>query len=143
MKYSTKNFLDNKSLVCWLNGIILMLSSFSPSLWAANDIEGYSLVLSPKQCVAMRQGQTCYVDVELQWQSKTQGDFCLYSSQVEQPLQCWQDTRLGRFEREIVAKDNVIFVLKSPKNALILATTKLEMAWVYKKNIRANSWRMF
>lgn len=143
MKYSTKNFLNYKSFICWINGIILMLSSLSPSLWAANDIEGYSLVLSPKQCVAMRQGQKCYVDVELKWQSKTQGDFCLYSSQVEQPLQCWQDSRLGHFEREIVAKNNVIFVLKLQKDTLILATTKLEMAWVYKKNIRSNAWRMF
>jgi hypothetical protein len=100
--------------------------------------------ISPKQCVALNQGSLCYVDVEITWTLQEQGNYCLYSSQQEASLQCWQRKRAGEFEREIVAKENVVFSLKPQNSQIILGSAKLEMAWVYKKNNRSHStWRMF
>jgi hypothetical protein len=103
-----------------------------------------TLHLNPPQCVAIHQGQTCYVDIELQWRAPSIGKYCLFSSQQSEPLRCWMQSDQGQFEREIVAQRNVVFFLRKEKNNDVLATRELEMAWVYKKSAKArSSWRMF
>ncbi|MCJ8271977.1 MAG: DUF3019 domain-containing protein [Psychrosphaera sp.] len=102
------------------------------------------LTLKPYQCVALHQGQKCYVNVELSWRAIQTSHYCLYSSQQDKPLQCWQTSVSGLFTREIVANQNILFAIKQKDSAVVLATRELEMAWVYKKTNRSNiSWRMF
>ncbi|KGJ92449.1 DUF3019 domain-containing protein [Thalassotalea sp. ND16A] len=102
------------------------------------------LKLSPKQCIALHQGKKCYVDIELQWRTPEIGDYCLFSSQQRSPLTCWQQDDKGEFKKEIVANQNVIFILKAHGSNKSIATVELEMAWVYKKNSRSrSSWRIF
>jgi hypothetical protein len=100
--------------------------------------------VKPGQCVALNQGNLCYIDIEISWSVPELGNYCLFSSQQEAPLQCWENVQLGIFAREIAAKENVLFLLKPKGRELIVGATKLEMAWVYKKNNRSHSsWRMF
>ncbi|OUS25420.1 hypothetical protein A9Q98_12470 [Thalassotalea sp. 42_200_T64] len=100
--------------------------------------------LSPKQCIALHQGKKCYVDIELQWRTPDKGDYCLFSSQQRSPLTCWQQDDKGEFKKEIVANQNVIFILRAHDSNKPIATVELEMAWVYKKNSRSrSSWRIF
>ncbi len=102
------------------------------------------LILKPNQCVAMQQGQQCYVDIVFSWKSTQVSDYCLYSSQDQRALKCWQSTEHGFFGAEIESNKNVRFYIKHPESQRILATAELEMAWVYKKTNRSNvSWRMF
>jgi hypothetical protein len=100
--------------------------------------------ISPKQCIALHQGKRCYVDIELQWLTPEKGDYCLYSSQQRSPLMCWQQDNKGEFKKEIVANEDVMFLLKAHGSSQSIAKVKLEMAWVYKKNSRSrSSWRIF
>jgi len=107
----------------------------------ANEV---TLQLKPAQCVAIHQGKTCYVDIELHWQATSVGEYCLYSSQQAEPLKCWKMASNGQFEREIVANKNVLFRLREIKSGGVTISKELEMAWVYKRSSKArSSWRMF
>ena len=80
------------------------------SLIQANPKEA-TLKISPEHCVALLQGQACYVTVELFWQTKTDGNYCLFSSQGERPLKCWQNNSSGEYSQEFVANENIHFSL--------------------------------
>ena len=104
----------------------------------------YQLIISPQQCVAMRQGQKCYVDVTIDWQAKVVGNYCLHASTASEPLQCWQQQQGAKFSQEMVAKQDIIFTLQGKQSAKVLVKGSLAMAWVYDKKSRRNvSWRMF
>jgi len=104
----------------------------------------YSLVIEPEQCVAMRQGQVCYVDVKMNWRAKKVDNYCLFSSLQTKALQCWDSALTGAFQLEMSANENIIFNLKVQGDVNSLITKELKMAWVYDKRTRKNvSWRMF
>mgnify|MGYP003915082997 FL=1 len=116
----------------------------APTVRANNEPLKPVMILSPAQCVAIHQGQDCYVDIKLSWQMPTPGEYCLFSSVRVEPLKCWQKASAGQLKREIVSSENVRFILRRPTSQEPLATQELELAWVYKKNARArSSWRMF
>ena len=103
-----------------------------------------SLTVSPEQCVAMQQGQNCYVAVELFWQAQVEGNYCLYSSATKQPLQCWHNSIDGRLKKEFTTKTNLLFFLKKQNETHSIATVKVKMAWVHKKKGKPRmSWRLF
>ncbi len=103
-----------------------------------------NLTVSPEQCVAMQQGQNCYVAVELFWQAQVKDNYCLYSSTQQQPLQCWNDTLSGKLKKEFTTKNNLLFFLRKQNHQQAIATAKVKMAWVHKKKGKPRlSWRMF
>lgn len=140
------NFLRNesseKSFLSYI--LVLLLVACSSTLSAEEEQITAKLALTPKQCIALHQGQKCYVDVEVSWVAQRQADYCLFSSQQQDALMCWSGKATGIFKKEIVAIENVNFRLKQSGREEILSSGELEMAWVYKKNTRArSSWRMF
>ncbi|NMP31175.1 DUF3019 domain-containing protein [Thalassotalea sp. M1531] len=123
---------------------ILLLSSLLMPMVVQAEQYTATLEVAPTQCVAVRQGQACYADVKIHWQLNLAGEYCLYSSQQNVPLECWKNQRSGRWANEIKAFEDVKFYLSLKQSQQKLATGKLEVAWVYKKNIRKNAiWRMF
>lgn len=103
-----------------------------------------NLTVSPEKCVAMQQGQTCYMTVELFWQAEVQANYCLYSSLKPQPLQCWNNSRTGEMTKEFSTKENLVFFLQIQDQHINLASAKVKMAWVHKKKGKPRmSWRLF
>ena len=102
------------------------------------------LTIVPEQCVALLQGQACYVTVELNWRTPIAGDYCLYSSLDTNPIQCWRDKKMGRLKQEFVSKNNIEFSLQILSTKENIANIEIKMAWVHKKKGRPRtSWRMF
>jgi len=102
------------------------------------------ITIVPEQCVALLQGQACYVTVELNWQTPLAGDYCLYSSLNTHPIKCWRDKRMGRLKQEFVSKNNIEFFLQKRSTKENIANIEIKMAWVHKKKGRPRtSWRMF
>lgn len=100
--------------------------------------------ISPKQCVALNEGSLCYADIEISWSAAERGNYCLFSSEQDNPIQCWEAEYTATIEREIIAMKDLEFYIKRKGKEVILGKAKLEMAWVYKKNNRSHSkWRMF
>lgn len=103
-----------------------------------------SMTVSPDQCIAMTEGQTCYVDIEINWQSSAVGDFCLFDSSQTAAIQCWTQKSKGVFQQEMASKKNVIYSLRRQQDSLLLSKTELEMAWVHKKRGKPTTWwRLF
>ena len=124
--------------------LLFTLSTGLPSYAAQSvNIKEAKLELKPAKCVSLHQGQTCYADVELTWQSPITNDFCLLSSTQTQPLACWQQSNHGHFEGEIASDSNVVFTLVVKGNTKPLASAQLKMAWVYKKKRSSVTWRVF
>ncbi|MFT6268008.1 MAG: hypothetical protein ACJAVV_000813 [Alphaproteobacteria bacterium] len=135
------NILTSGTNTIWLFVmLIILIMPFNGEALESPEV----INLSPKQCVALNEGSLCYVDIEISWSVEQLGDFCLFSSQQDAPIKCWDAQQTGTIEREIVAMKDLEFYLKAKGKEVIIGKVKLEMAWVYKKNNRSHSrWRMF
>ena len=121
--------------------LILLLAISSVA--NATDIQA-SMKVSPEQCVAMRQGQACYVSVELSWQVDIPGNYCLYTAGESKALNCWINSSVGEFKKSFDSKVNVEFSLRRQNESLSVATAVVKMAWVHKKKGQPRkSWRIF
>ena len=122
----------------WLRILKLsLLLGLINSVFAAEDVS--ALKVTPNQCVALTQGQTCYVDAEVSWVLPTQGNYCLYSSEQEAPLVCWQQKNTGKINREFASDKNIEFKLKSEQKKTI-ATSQLKVTWVHQKKGQPRMW---
>lgn len=121
-----------------LTTLWLLIWFYSPSLFAAAE----TLTLSPNQCVALTQGQTCYVDVTLTWSSPKVGNYCLYSSQQDRPLSCWQQQNQGRLKQEFADQKNITFSLKLEHDTLSeeKVNQQLKITWVHQKRGQPRMW---
>lgn len=119
-----------------LLGFATLLLCWQTSLLAQTT----SLDVNPQQCVALTQGQQCYIDVELTWQAATKGDYCLYSSLQVQPVYCWLEKTQGVYSQEFSSNTNIEFTLKEKDSSDILASNQIEMAWIHKKKGQPRMW---
>jgi hypothetical protein len=127
-----------------LTFISLMLVMTTINLQAENDEFGVKIIVKPNQCIALYQGQECYVDIDLAWSAGQIGDYCLYSSQQVKALQCWNNKSNGSYKKEVVSSEDITFTIKLRGLDNTLASAVLKMAWVYRKNSQAKSaWRLF
>ena len=92
----------------------------------------------------MRQGQACYVSVELSWQVDTPGNYCLYTTDNTKALNCWLNSTAGELKKSFDSKVNLEFSLRRQNDSLSVATAVVKMAWVHKKKGQPRkSWRIF
>jgi len=122
---------------------LLLLLLVISSVASATDIQA-SIQVNPQQCVAMRQGQTCYVSVQLSWQVASPGNYCLYAAGKSVALNCWENTTKGELKKSFDSKVNLEFSLRRQNENFSLATAIVKMAWVHKKKGQPRkSWRIF
>jgi len=125
-------------------GLLLCLVFFSQVTQAAPGTTQSLMSVKPKQCVAMKQGNACFVVVEVKWKLPRSGQYCLYSSQQKQAIECWSGQTQGRIELDVEARDNVSFVIRAKNAEQPLLSGLIKMAWVYKKKGKPRtSWRLF
>jgi hypothetical protein len=123
---------------------LLSLSFISISISAKDVFTLPNLVIEPTQCVSLRQGQSCFVNVDISWEVIKTGNYCIYSTQKKTPLKCWSNSNAGHFQQELVVKQNVTFTLKSQNNNISIVSSVLELAWVHKAQpLSHSSWRVF
>jgi len=119
----------------------LMSMALSGQALADTEVEAEPiLALAPQQCVALTQGQTCYVDATLTWQLPAPGNYCLYSSQQSKPLMCWRQKRSGRYNREFASDENIEFSLMIENGNEAVATQQLKVTWVHQKKGQPRMW---
>jgi len=133
--------INNKNII---TSLLTSAMLFTTNIYAEQNDVVLTLEVDPEQCVSIVQGDDCYVDVKVTWQSKQALDYCLFTSQQSESLQCWNNQTQGQLSKEFVSNENITFYLKRHPSKKIVAEEVLEMAWVYKKNGRSHaSWRMF
>jgi hypothetical protein len=102
------------------------------------------LNVTPEQCVALRKGQTCYLEVTFDWQYAKAGNYCLVNTTRNKVLKCWSKSTKGQYSFDFQSTKSNDFVLRQQDSAKVLAHTQVVVAWVYKSNTRSKSrWRLF
>lgn len=138
MSHYNKRFSPGSKLIWLTSTLVFWLLSLNINAQEDND---HQLILSPEKCVSLRQGQTCYLDIELSWSARTIGSYCIFASTLEQPIRCWDSVQQGDLVTEFSSNENTWFYLK--KGQETLAQVELKMAWVYKRKRSPSSWRVF
>lgn len=102
------------------------------------------LEVTPKRCIALHKGQTCYLEVTFKWRHSTISDYCLVNTTTNKTIKCWQQQGEGQFNFDFQSKLSNDFVLRKQNSAIDLASARIPVAWVYKSNKRPKStWRIF
>lgn len=117
------------------------LGESSESLSSQTSAE---LSISPKQCIALHQGQVCYQNVIIEWRADKMGDYCLFSKKLSTPINCWKKSAGGKLVFDFQSAHSVVYQLRQMNNNLDVATAEMTVAWVYgNKKRRRASWRLF
>lgn len=123
--------------------IMAILILFVDGQAHANE-KSWVLDIQPKKCVTLRQGQICYQDVDISWYASINDNYCLYIEKEDKPVRCWQKSTKGHLSIEFQGEYTQKFLLRKEGDQKNLASTILEVKWVYKnqRNLRTG-WRMF
>lgn len=102
------------------------------------------LSISPERCVALREGQVCYQNIVLKWQTQHKGNFCLYFEDAKISQHCWSQSNQGVYEMDFQSSESRRFVLRAKESTTEIAGVDMIVAWVYgNKKRRRASWRLF
>lgn len=102
------------------------------------------LTATPDRCVALRKGQTCYQQVDIQWQSPQAGKYCLSNITTNKVIKCWTDAKQGSYSFDFQADVSHQYALTQNDSGIHLATVQITLAWVYKSRERPKArWRLF
>ncbi|MDN4501371.1 DUF3019 domain-containing protein [Alteromonadaceae bacterium BrNp21-10] len=102
------------------------------------------LSIMPQQCVSLYQGQSCYSQVKVTWQSGEKNDYCLYIENQSQPLKCWHNVTTGMLLHELNTSHNIRFILQVKGQRIDIADSELTVSWVYQKKQKSRlTWRLF
>lgn len=106
-----------------------------------DEVQHTALTVSPKQCTTLKQGESCYLDLEVAWQLGAEKNTCLFANSHK--LQCWHNKKQGELKQQITMQKDLVLTLQT-LNKQVLHTRTIRYAWVHKKNnSKAMRWRMF
>lgn len=125
--------------LCVLFGQSIIFASLS----FGQSENGFSLQVNNNRCVALRQGQTCYKTVTVEWQTPAADNYCIYQANQTDPVHC-QAAQQTNFSVEFESASDVIYELRRAESDTVLATATIKVSWVYQpKKESTRGWRLF
>ncbi len=118
--------------------VLIALVLFFPGLVSSDSIGN-----TPQKCVSLKEGQLCTQRIVIEWAALNRGDYCVFTDRLAEPLSCWEASLNGQLR--VIYKDNVdwVFTLRPKGQEIVLATSTMSIAWVYKNRRRSSGWRTF
>ncbi|MFK7977807.1 MAG: DUF3019 domain-containing protein [Halioglobus sp.] len=114
----------------FLLGLVLLLLT-SQKLQAQEDMV---LTARPGLCILKDPSMAaCIVNVQLNWQAKEAGSFCLHSSTQTEPLHCWRDAKSGEHTAELASKADVKYWMQAADSTRELAPVIVRILSVAQK----------
>lgn len=101
------------------------------------------LVALPDTCVALREGRNCYAEVDITWHQQQVGNYCLRNAQSKHIMQCWLMQQKGLFRYQFDSAETIGFELISSDNGKVVASTEIQLQWVYQNRQKKRRWRLF
>jgi len=102
------------------------------------------LNLQPNKCVALHKGRTCYAKIKINWHVLEHGNFCLHkNSQTNTELACWSNKKQATLEYEFASQSSAEFVLKEKNSGKVVASSKINVSWLYNSSNKRRRWRLF
>ena len=122
------------------SALLLTLTVAANSVFA-DEKSPANFMVSPKQCTSLKQGEVCYVDLEVSWHVLNPAEYCLYADQ--QKLNCWTHAAAGQWQQALKIQDDTVISLRSGSQPHLYSQT-IRYAWMHKKNTsNAMRWRLF
>jgi len=95
----------------------------------------------PISCVTLRQGQPCYIRLEVTWEADAPITACLTSSSSEAGA-CWENEQTGDFEVNLYLSETTEWVMQDSSGHR-LGDVAVSVAWVYESRRGRRNWRLF
>jgi len=126
----------------WLGGWITF--AWIPYAASAAELPALQFSLKPRLCVLTEDEDTCYDQLEVRWSAAEKMSLCLYQSDIDTPLQCWDNASEGQHKFILSATRNVTFQLRE-HNHNTLVSEAFEVIHDQKKyrRQRRNPWSFF
>lgn len=125
---------------------LLLISVFSANAFAsAPDLTEINiLTITPTRCVALRQGQTCYLEADVKWKASKAGNYCLANLTTGVLVQCWKNQSSGDLILDFEGVSSNDFALREESQSTDLAKGQIMVAWVFSSSKRNKSnWKLF
>lgn len=108
------------------------------------NAEVFSLTSEPSKCISLSEGLVCYQRIKMQWTAPEIGDYCIIQVASDRTLSCWEHHQQGLYEFEFSEKQSEVYELRRQGDAKGLASTRIEVKWVYKTKYRDRlRWKVF
>lgn len=122
---------------------MLLLSLFSPL--AIADSNGIRFVIKPKLCVLSEDEETCHDLLELLWTANNNKSVCLFQSNKQLPLRCWENEIKGEHAVEIRTGEDIEFQLREIKDKSLVIAELFEVVQDKQsfRRRRRNPWSFF
>lgn len=109
----------------------ILLSCLSLGAMSAEPV----LTARPGVCILENPDKApCVMAVELAWNNNGVGNFCLYSSQSSEALQCWTSANQGQRHAELASRENVSFWLQKAPLDTHLAEITIRIVSLSQRN---------
>jgi hypothetical protein len=142
-QYSSEEFIIfSDSFARWFGGLHLLL--LCGSVAQAAELPALEFSLKPHLCVLSEGEDSCYDELEVRWNAPTKMNLCLFQSDLEKPLKCWEEAQQGEHHFLLTADHNITFQLRE-KSQKTLASEAFEVIHNQKKyrRQRRNPWSFF
>ena len=101
--------------------------------------------IKPRLCVLNAGEEVCRDELEVTWLSEQARSLCLYQSDKEHALRCWDNETRGEYQFELTASTNTDFQLREIGTGRALSDQRFQVVYNDKKYRRArrNPWSFF
>lgn len=125
-----------------INSFSLLVTSLALS--QAVSAGEFLLTSMPSKCISLSEGLVCYQDIQIKWQAPDIGNYCLVQLESNRELKCWIQQQAGQYVFEFVEKQAQIYALRQQGTNSNLASTPVDVRWVYKSKRRDRlRWKVF
>ncbi len=98
-----------------------------------------TLIARPKLCMTERKDRSCTMKVELIWQTNQANNFCIYSSQQNALIDCWNNLTAGNKIVPIHATKSINYKLILNNSALPANTEGIDAAVVHANTVASTT----
>ncbi len=112
---------------------------------ASNSVPFIEFTIKPRLCVLSEGEEMCQDELEIVWTSETPRSLCLFRSDNEVPIRCWEDTFSGSHRFAIEVANDVDFHLREADDDMLLVSQAFEVVHdntQYRRR-RRNPWSFF
>lgn len=101
--------------------------------------------IKPRLCVLNAGEEICRDELEVKWESPVSRSLCLFQSDKQQPLRCWENATRGEYQFELAASASTDFQLREQASDKPLSDQRFQVVYNDKKFRRArrNPWSFF
>jgi len=120
---------------------------FSQLGHAEENSSAIQLIMKPNICVLSETESHCQDVLIAEWKAQNNKNYslCLYQSQNNKPIECWQNVNFGKTEFTQAIAKTTVFELRDMSNQVLLGQEAFEVINAQKKyqRSRRNPWSFF